>query len=478
MNHLLSKIMLAGIVVTLSVDAIAQPAAIRCGRQPINSGKMHSSFSTPAYSSPKKNLAGKTTAGDASRVIAIADLRYDVTAYIIEDTAVLTYSGSRGSNITSDGPSEIKYDLADVYFNDTATGTFVNLWRSQQTFDANNNILTRTSEEWKTATGSWRNANKDVQTYDAMNNPTSYLFQIWDIVAGAWVNNYKSTSTYAGHNLISEISEGWNIPGGTWENSNKHTNTYDAANNVIGSLDEYWNSTSGSWQNSMRETSTYDGMNNLMTRLQENWAGTTWQSSTRQTFTYDAMNNRLTQLTEDFFTGSWINSSNINFSAFSGNHQPGVEIGQQWDPAASAFVNTYKRTATFNSFDQPTYVDEQSWNNSAGAWGINSGDHAARYYYETYVTETPKIVNAAGKAAIYPVPAASDVFIDVAWSEPQAFSVSIIDMQGRLQSAWNVAKCKQYCEAISVRHMPAGIYTVSIKSDMGNITEQMTVVAK
>jgi hypothetical protein len=136
-----------------------------------------------------------------------------------------------------------------------------------------------------------------------------------------------------------------------------------------------------------------------------------------------------------------------------------------------------KDNYTFNANDKPEYYFDQEWNSPSGVWELTSSSYAARYHYEPYTTSgVEQIADFGGNATLFPVPASSQTTIDIRWEEPQAFTVSVTDMQGRLHTSWNVQSTKQYHETISLTDLPAGNYMVTLQGQKGKISKQLSVV--
>jgi hypothetical protein len=100
-----------------------------------------------------------------------------------------------------------------------------------------------------------------------------------------------------------------------------------------------------------------------------------------------------------------------------------------------------------------------------------------RYYYSTYGSSgVAQLSNATCHLNVYPNPAANFVNIDMQWQNPQAFSVAIYDIQGRLMQSWSEAATAHYEKLIPISHIPAGNYFIKItNSNNEQITKQLVV---
>ncbi len=96
MKALILNIFLAGATFLLTVPAYAQvaaPAAKNQGSAHFPSGKKMSLYEQFT----KQKTARKTTTDNTTRLIGLAYLAYDGTAYVIRDSTAYSYSNGRGS---------------------------------------------------------------------------------------------------------------------------------------------------------------------------------------------------------------------------------------------------------------------------------------------------------------------------------------------------------------------------------------------
>ena len=443
MIHTFSKIILVLAIIIVPFYADAQRSAISNGTN-YHLYPAHVSGMRAYNANQQKQSTAKTTSATGSRLISIAHMTYDGSSYMPMDSATYNYSGTRGGYYGISG-WEWLYDSVHSY--SYTSGAYQNYLKDVQTFDINNNVTLFVDQWWDVTTPIpyWRNEINTIYLYDAMNNPV----------------------------IIK--SQSWNPTTSTWDSTYRYTNTYDGANNLLTNTREIWDASSSAWVNEFRYTYTYDGANNLLTELEEQWNNTSWENHNKTVYTYDAANNRITELLQYWGAGSWANNyyvSNYNFV----NHQPQTKIDQAWNWSSSVFVNTTKENYTYNSYSQPTYNYVQHWNPDSSTWSAISGDYAYRYYYETYITGTQNLNNSIAGISVYPVPAKDEVFIDITWTKPQAFTVAMMDIQGRMYTSYHVLACAQYRDKMTLNNIPAGNYIVKISGTSGEIIKKVTIV--
>jgi hypothetical protein len=423
------------------------------------------------------NRMGAKTTADASRLIALAYKEHNGTTYDPTDSAVLSYSGTRGSLYQGleDG-WVIKCDNGLGYAYDLPSSSYRNNFKFIQTFDASNNISTYIDQEWNTGTSAWDNVYKNTFTYNTSNQVLTNIEEDWDISSGAWVNYSKQTNSYnAGGKVDTELIALWNTGSAAWENEYRYVNSYDASYNLTLSVLQIWNVSTSSWEGVYKMTNTYDAAGNELTSIGEGWdmALAAWENYFKNTSTYDGMNRRLTRETQlwDSAGAVWENSNMSLFSNFSGMH-PGMAVYQNWN--GTAYENSYRDSITYNSFSQPVYDYMHNWNPGTSAWEAQTGTFVSHYYYETYTTALKNIAK-NGTARIYPIPAKNTISVDVAWAEQQEFTISILDIQGRVHSAWSVPSCTHHTEAIPVGNLPAGNYFIKMKGPKGELAQKITI---
>ena len=398
-------------------------------------------------------IVGKATSGTGSRLVDFTVLQNDGASYVFHDTAHFTYTGTHGGDLLH---QPLKSDLLMQWAYNTTTTSWDNKYKTTQTFDANSNITDQLQMTWNTVTSTWVNAYHHIFTYDGMNNQLTDIQQNWNTATSSWDNSSKDIYTYdVNNNKITDTYQNWNTVTSTWDNSSKNTYGYNVANKVTQGIGQSWNTVTSSWDNNYRDTYTYDASNNELTHTYANWNGSTssWDNNSLTTSTYGPSNEKLTQIIQNWNTGtsSWDNYQKDTYSSFAGTN-PQLQIEQTWNTGTSSWDNKTRYQSTYNSFGQYLTFIADSWN-IGGFWQGASGDQIDHLYYETYATDVKSLTSKGGSANVYPVPASNVLNIDLNWNEPQAFTVSIIDLQGRVSRAWNVTATANYHTAIDVSQM-------------------------
>lgn len=431
-----------------------------------------------------RNSAYKTT-DTKSRIKMIVYKDYDGVAFVATDSSFInSYTGNNGGGITfqqylwSTPPILLKYDMATGYKYNTSTTIWDNRNISQQTFDANNNISTKTSQNWDNSTSSWVNSSNDLYQYDANNNQTEDIYRTWNTSTSAWANLYKRLYSYdVNNNRTLYIYQNWNSGTNSWVNSTRTTYTYDANNNVTNQTTQNWNTSTSAWDNSSQINYTYTG-NNLTQTINQTWNSSTsaWVNSNKATYTYNG-NGDLTDITTQNWnsTTSLFENSSKNIYTYDANHNGLTIIIQHWDNPSSAYVNMYKYLLAYNSYNQITSLTSQYWN-SGGLWDYTTSSNQNIFHYETYTTTTLNNISKGGNVAVYPSPANNTVNINLQWDEKQAFNVTIVDAAGRIYTNWSKPATQDYTDQINIQNLANGNYWLIVKGEKGQVVKQFSVM--
>ena len=131
-------------------------------------------------------LSQNVLAQTSSRLIGEAHWSNNGAVFTPVDTSDYSYSNGRGGDLKH----TLKYDNATTWlYSDSA---FNNEFNYIQTFDANNNLTSSTSQYWDGS--AWINSTKTLYFYDASNNLLNMVFQSWG--GSNWSNVSNDVYTY------------------------------------------------------------------------------------------------------------------------------------------------------------------------------------------------------------------------------------------------------------------------------------------
>jgi hypothetical protein len=133
---------------------------------------------------------------------------------------------------------------------DSASANWVKNSKTVYSYDNNNNVTETISSNWLNQ--AWANSTKTLYEYTA-NNLTKLTVQVWDDTLQIWVNEYKTESTYDANNR-SATSQNymWNKDTQLWENFWKYSYTYDTDGNMTEDRSWIWDTDKNDWVNGIK----------------------------------------------------------------------------------------------------------------------------------------------------------------------------------------------------------------------------------
>ena len=306
---------------------------------------------------------------------------------------------------------------------------------------------------------------------------TSMILQSWNGTSWAPVSQDIYTYNLSGK-LITDQYQVWNSLTTLFVPSSQKTYYYDVSGNEINETDNIYSSGVPVYTNQWAYT--YSSTNQQLTTTYSVWDGTSWAPMSLYTNTYDSSGNMINQLYQlyDLPSAGWKNSTLHVYSNFTASHQPKTDVEQNWSSVGSgAWVNYMQYTNTYNSHDQLTSTTGMSWN-LVGVFEFASGDPMSNYHYETYspvVTSVKGVTATGGDAHIYPVPAQSDLHIDLKWNNAQTADITMCDAQGRVVRHWVTPSTNNFSSTVSVNNLSDGTYFIRINGAEGQIVKQIVV---
>lgn len=325
----------------------------------------------------------------------------------------------------------------ETYTNSTAVD-FISRWN--WTYNSANQKLTELYDYWPSGGSAWQNRENKTYTYDVAGNLINMLTQKW--VNGAWENFQQVTTTYnLQHNGVSSILQNWKV--GVWVNILRYDLTYDAAGIVLNqSIKQEWDLNNNRWNNYGRYNYTYNTSGKITLKLGKGWdtAINNWGLGTvLTTYTYDNAGNLLDSL-------------------------------QQLRNPDNTLDNIRRDRFTYNSHNQILTQDARNAHNNA--FPIYESCGLTTYYYNEVPTSITNPTNGGVLLAVYPNPANYELHISLKWSEPQAFTATITDMAGRVCSFFSAPATPSFTNTLSIAHLPASNYLLSIRGSKGSETVQ------
>lgn len=395
------------------------------------------------------------------RMIGKTKMVYGSGAFTQVDSNIYQYSNGRGS---VPNPDEINND-DHVLFDASTTYTFApsvmayeySRQRTQR-FNSDNKVSELVYKRWHHLTSGWMNTERYVYTYDNTSKMHSSLFEQW--YGGQWTRGINSVLSYDNNNNVVQM------------NSVTYTIdfVYDQSNKLVMIEDKTRDQSTG-WTNNERKKYTYTG-DEVSEYILEKWDNNTWTNISRSTYSYDA-NDNLVLSTDYTWNGTGWQQIRQEVFTYDSNGNMLQNIEKVWDAASSSFINAKKEERIYNSYNLPTKITTYTW--LSQGWAHADGDITVRYYYEVYFpTSTPNIT-AIDQMQVYPVPASDVLNVAARPQAPGEFTVTLMDMAGRVVYTVNSGYTADIKQAVPVQSLPAGHYALKISGNGLNLSRTVAV---
>jgi len=399
------------------------------------------------HSASGRHIAAKSTATDL-RLLSVADLEYDGTAFVPTDSFMLSYSMLNGGQYNDmEMYWEWNFNLGIGY--PYASGTYGAAdTRVRQHFNGSFQVDTSWYDEWDGAAAAWANSMRTIFQYDGSGRQVTVTDQSWDATTSAWENYQRQSYTYTtGGNVAKKLVEQWGTSA-SWDNSAAYYYTWGSTGLRVKDSVQWWSGSTSAWENADRITYSYDGADNRIKQVNEFWGSTAWD------------------------TTEIIYSRNFNT-----HHQPGAVVTTQYFSISSSWDSTHRDNYVYNSYGKPDLYYDETWFPGTGSWILTAASIGTRYHYEVYeTTSVGAPATSAVNVSLFPVPAEDQITISASLSAPQALSATITDMAGRTYLSWSAKTNGQYKETIPLNNMPAGNYLLTIHGKDGTLSKQFSVV--
>jgi len=410
-------------------------------------------------------------------LVGLTHSAYADSVFVTSDSSYLSYSNGRGSDVkitpdfypffrTTPTGTQGTYDHDSWYSGVFDSAHMYNLDAYQsQVFDSATGMLLSSTFSIPDSSG-WKELNRINYVYDSMGSFISEIGQ--NNISNVWTNSMRQDYTYdPAHNLTSITRSIWN--GTSWDNSTKYVYYYNFLNKVTSSLVQTWNGTS--WANS--EHNIYYSHDNNVTVdsvYYQQMVGPNWVTVIKDVYANDANGDAI---------ASWHYNNGLlesgDSTSYNALHNIVSRISMAWDSASSMLVKQKQYNWSYNNYDQPTSMQSSTWD-SSGFWIFTNSDALTTYYYSIDTTTRVSGVNSnISDLKLFPVPAQNTINIDMTWSKPEQFAVTIFDMQGRIVRRWSEAATASYTKTVPVMDLSTGNYFIVIKSASANTARQFSV---
>lgn len=354
---------------------------------------------------------------------------------------------------------DILYTKAFVFEASSSTANLELQKRHTSTFDGSNH-LTEVLIEEPDGSG-WKNDAKIEINYVSGKPDTVYYYSWSTWGGGSWRSSSRIAYTWNGNNVASATRETRTMSG--WRNDWRKSYTYSSGMQTS-YTEEDWSGSA--WVNKNKTTTTYAGGKKSEVLLQE-WQSGAWVDKEKDKYTYTG--NDLTNVETEFYVAPTWFKSYKNTYTYNGKSTPDSMVRQNWDDLQSLWVNNIRFELKHNT-DKKTYEETSSWDGNMWIKTQNI-DSLNQWYYDWPVSVT-EVANADNRVKVYPSPASDVLNIEVANTSADV-KLTIVDMTGRVQKA--LTANTNDIISVSVSHLPAGNYILSVDDGNGIKTEQFVI---
>lgn len=275
------------------------------------------------------------------------------------------------------------------------------------TFDANQNITSKTTLVWDTVSNDWTKSSMKDYSYNSNNMQVEEIFKIWGDTS--WINNFRKSDVYdPANNLISHTEYIWIDSTSTWANIFRVLNTINESGELSYSLSQSWNPATMMWDSASQTQNIYNIEKLLLTsrtRIYDPFSAmwiedslkfyTYYQNYQRQSvtenkwnpltndwmplifFRYDSASQLLVEKYEQYVDNTTysIAGGTRDTFAFDNNSDLVNHLIQEWNLTSGDWVNKARETYTY---DESRYLQEKQTQAWTGDW---TNFTMARYYY-------------------------------------------------------------------------------------------------
>ena len=321
-----------------------------------------------------------------------------------------------------------------------------------------------------------------IQRFDANERIISYVYEIPD--NGGWKKMGEEVYTYDAAGHLSLISTMYPFTPGVWSPRQQTINTYNSSGNLVHVLKKHVInlSTPTVWDTFYRSSYTYNASGKLLVQVDTTFAGMPHEAdSTIYTYNNSGLCVYIARRhLRDFLGASWENRS---ANAFTYNTRNDVHMQYYLDANGDTTVferhdynSNFQLTSlvsrrsdstvyTYNGDGHITSAIDYKW--FGGSWMHRTGNPATVFYYEAnFPVNVAQLKQQGGTVQLYPVPANNTLNITINWKEAQPYTLTIADMQGRVNRQYN---SQSTIETIDVSMLPEGVYNLILKGDKGGV---------
>ena len=303
---------------------------------------------------------------------------------------------------------------------------FMGSIKYENTYNSNNDVLTKTEYTWDVLTRTWKYSSKSENLYDA--------------------NNYLIRTTVSSRDNVLNV----------WNQQTKSVFNYDLNNKLISETDFNWDNTALNWVNNIKDDHFYDTQGNDTLKLEYKWdtGASVWNINNKIRFIYDS-NTLSTRIENWDWNNAWTETGKLEYT-YNSNKQITIYAIYSLDSKTSIWKGILKTESIYDGNNYKTIENKFDWDTPTSAW---FKIEISTYYYSSNTTGTPSLTGT--NPVIYPNPVSNELQISGLNSNAD---ISILDVTGK-----TIFTQKNSEKTIDVTALNEGIYFLQITNKTGSV---------
>lgn len=405
---------------------------------------------------------------------AFGDLKFDESKRVNKDATIGLYTSEQKNYDYDSKWNTVKYTLQKPY--PQRNDPMKNSYQEQYVYDNNNNETLRIGLRWNHTTNAWDTSSRETRAYDANQNIVLLDAELYYQPNG-FRGSLRRTYAYdANNNRTVYVAESWVTANSAYDTFSRQLFTYDANNNNDTLTFQNFNRTTRMWENSSKAY--YVFTNGYASEYVHTfWVNGQWENR-YQTFTnINSQTGTSVNIYNNWNTNTnqWDKDTKDSTYTVSTNPKVTETISYTWNSNTNTYDKTTKQINHFNADDYATLNVKKSWDAANSQWATQNQDDSTVWRYEgTPSTSIATMGSHAPALVLYPNPA-SGSHISLEVSHAHSYTLAIYNLQGILVAQQYVANGSTV-KSIPVAHLANGQYILSVKSEMGNVSKQFSIV--
>lgn len=337
-------------------------------------------------------------------------------------------------------------------------GTFLIGGTKYESTYNNTKELTNTVYQWDFITSSWTLLSKSENAYDANQNLETTIDYSRNPIANAWVNESKSVFSYsAGNKLSLETIYQWNTNIPDWVTSGKSEHFMNSLGNDTSVIESKWDNTTSGWAIDNKIVYTYDGNQRITGLVFWEWdtdSGLLVRTA-KQEFAFNSSGNAILYAIYlwDSVASSWTGFQKFEISYYPNSNLEHFNTTYSW--SNNSWVENTQDESFYNNNNNKTLENNYMRNTGNSTW--EKKQISTYYYSQRIIGNNPSVDEQT--QAIFPNPVTHELHLIGVLNNS---IITIVNVEGK------TVYTKQYmAKTIDISSFVNGIYFLQIINNTG-----------